>query len=286
MKSIMKMAGLALVTAGIAFGAILSADASAQAAAPAAPAAAAPAGDAAAAPAAGGDAAAASSGGGGQSFMDVVLGGSWLDKLIWALIFLTSFATLALIIDAVISIRAKKIMPPELVDAVKAALAEGDLGAAMEACEATPGPLANILMAGFNNISEGYEVVMDAVSSTADMETEKLMQRVNYLNLCGAIAPMLGLMGTVTGMVSAFAGLATTTGAQKAQMLAMSISTALYTTAVGLIISIPAILGYTFVKNNATKIILLMESLTYDLIKVLKGAEVVGSEGAVEEEAE
>ncbi len=87
-------------------------------------------------------------------------------------------------------------------------------------------------------------------------------------------------------MVSAFAGLATAQGAQKAQMLAMSISTALYTTAVGLIISIPAILGYTFVKNNATKIILVMESLTYDLIKVLKGAEVVGSEGAVEEEAE
>ncbi|HOK05285.1 MAG TPA: MotA/TolQ/ExbB proton channel family protein, partial [Victivallales bacterium] len=116
------------------------------------------------------------------------------------------------------------------------------------------------------------------VPITADMENEKLMQRVNYLNLCGAIAPMLGLMGTVTGMVSAFATLATATGAAKAQMLAMSISTALYTTAVGLIISIPAILAYTFIKNNAAKIILSMEGMTYDLIKVLRNAEVVEDE--------
>lgn len=220
-----------------------------------------------------------------QTFLTVVLGGTWLDKTIWLLIFATSFATVALLIDAGISIRMNKIMPPELVEAVKNALNEGDLGAAIEACEATPGPLSNILMAGFNNISEGYDVVVDAVSASADIETEKLMQRVNYLNLCGAIAPMLGLQGTVTGMVSAFSALGSATGAAKAQMLAMSISTALYTTAVGLVIAIPAVLGYTFVKNNASKIILTMEALTYDLIKTLKGAEVVGDEeeAAVEE---
>ena len=251
-----------------------------QDAAPAAPAAAAPAAPDAAAPAAAAPAAAQQTTGG---FFSIVLGGGILDKTIWLLIFLTSFATVALIIDAAVSIRVQKIMPPDLVDAVRNALAEGDLGAAMEACENAPGPLANILMAGFNNVTEGFDVIMDSVSATADMETEKLMQRINYLNLCGAIAPMLGLMGTVTGMVSAFAGLATSSGAAKAQMLAMSISTALYTTAVGLLISVPAILAFTFVKNNGTKIILSMEMLTYDLIRVLKGAEVV--DGAGEEEA-
>ena len=129
-------------------------------------------------------------------------------------------------------------------------------------------------MSGFNSITEGYDVVLDSVSSQASIETEKLMQRVNYLNLCGQLAPMFGLMGTVTGMVAAFAGLATASGAAKASKLAMSISGALYTTAVGLFIAIPAILGFTFIKNNAAKIILTMEALTYDLIKTLKGAEV------------
>ncbi len=230
----------------------------------------------------GGEEAAAEEGGeeaapaasGEQTFFDIVFGGNAMDIAVWFLIFLTSLATIALIIDSFLSIRVSKIMPQELVDAVKTALDEGDLGAAVEACESTPGPLSNILLAGFNNISEGYDVILDAVGSAASIETEKLMQRVNYLNLCGQLAPMFGLMGTVTGMVAAFAGLATASGASKAAKLAQSISGALYTTAVGLFIAIPAILGFTFVKNNASKIILTMEALTYDMIKTLKGAEV------------
>ncbi len=271
MKSFLKGISTLTGTATVMFGLFLSQTVLAQDAA-------------ATAPAAGGEAAAAPAAGGSQTFMDIVLGGGMLDKFIWLLIFLTSAATLGLIIDAAISIRMKKFIPPELVDSVRGALNEGDLGAALAACEASPGPLANILTAGFNNVSEGFDVIIDSVSSAADMESEKLMQRVNYLNLCGAIAPMLGLMGTVTGMVSAFASLATASGAAKAQMLAMSISTALYTTAVGLLISVPAILAYTFVKNNATKIILAMETLTFDLIKVLKNAEVVGEQAAEEYE--
>ncbi len=210
----------------------------------------------------------------GLTFFDIVFGGTAMDLIVWIFIFLTSLATGALIVDSFLSIRMNKIMPQELVTAVKSALDEGDLGAAIEACEATPGPLANVLLAGFNNISEGYDVILDAVSSAASIETEKLMQRVNYLNLCGQLAPMFGLMGTVTGMVAAFGGLASATGAAKASQLAMSISGALYTTAVGLFIAVPAILGFTFIKNNASKIILTMEALTYDLIKTLKGAEV------------
>ena len=161
-----------------------------------------------------------------------------------------------------------------IVETVKNSLAEGDLGAAMEACEATPGPLSNILMSGFNSITEGYDVVLDSVSSQASIETEKLMQRVNYLNLCGQLAPMFGLMGTVTGMVSAFGSLGTVKGAAQTAALAQSISSALYTTAVGLFIAVPAILAFTFIKNNASKIILMMEAMTYELINTLKNAEV------------
>lgn len=221
------------------------------------------------------------------TFFKICTGGSTilmrcLNIFIWLMLFSTSAATLALIVDAVLTVRSQKIMPKELVTAVRASLNEGDLGAALEACEATPGPMANILTAGFNNVSEGYDVITDSVSSAAEIETEKLMQRVNFLNLCGAIGPMLGLMGTVTGMVDAFANLGSMTGAAKSQALAVNISMALYTTAVGLVISIPAVLGFTFVRNNANRIILTMETVTYDLIKVLRGAEVVdgGSEEA------
>jgi len=247
--------------------------------------AAAPAAAATAAPAAGAPGApAAPAAGKTDTFWDVIIKSGVIGIFIWILLFASSAAALGLIIDGFITVRQNKIMPPTLIDSVRNALSDGDLGAALQACEAQPGPLSNILMAGFNNVSEGFDVIMDSVSTAAGIESEKLMQRVNYLNLCGAIAPMLGLMGTVTGMVDAFAGLAQSQGAEKAQMLAMAISQALYTTAVGLLVAVPAILGFTFIRNNATKIILNMESLTYDLVKVLRGAEVVEDEESDEEE--
>ncbi len=211
---------------------------------------------------------------GGGGFMDIIYGGSFVNLFIWILIFSTSIATMALIIDAFISIKRQKLLPDDLVEGVRESLNEGDLDAAIENCEANPGPLSNILMVGFANITEGYEVIQEAVASSAEMENEKLMQRVNYLNLCGQISPMLGLLGTVVGMVKAFSGLAEASGASKATILANAISTALWTTAVGLIIAVPALLAFTLAKNFATRMVLEIEATTLDLIKVLRNAEV------------
>lgn len=207
-------------------------------------------------------------------FMTIVFGSGPVNTIVWLMIFATSAATLALIIDAFITVKKDKLMPDELVEGVRESLDEGDLDAAIESCEASPSPVSNILMIGFANITEGYEVIQEAVASATEIENEKLMQRINYLNLCGQIAPMLGLLGTVLGMVKAFAGLAGTTGAAKAALLATSISTALWTTAIGLLIAVPALLAFTLVKNYATRILLEIEASVLDLIKVLRNAEV------------
>ena len=212
--------------------------------------------------------------GGAVGFTEIVFKGSPVNLVIWLMIGATSFATLWFIVDALVTIKRGKLLPDDVVEGVREALSEGDLGAALETCEANPGSLSTILMAGFSNIAEGYEVVQESVSSSAEMENEKLMQRVNYLNLFGQIAPMLGLLGTVVGMVAAFAGLATASGAAKAQVLAQSISTALWTTAVGLLISVPALLSFTLVRNYATRLILESEATVLDLIKVLRNAEI------------
>jgi len=210
----------------------------------------------------------------GPGFWDIIYGGSLVNLLIWCMIFATSFTTVWLIIDSIIKVKREKLIPEGVVEGVRLALEEGDLDAAFQTCEANPSPLSIILLAGFGNVTEGFEVIQEAVASSAEMESEKLMQRVNYLNLCGQIAPMLGLMGTVVGMVAAFAGLASATGAAKAQLLAQSISTALWTTCIGLLISVPAVLAFTLVKNYATRIILESEATVLDLIKVLRNAEV------------
>jgi biopolymer transport protein ExbB len=207
-------------------------------------------------------------------FVDIVFRGGPVNTLIWLMIFATSAATLAFIIDALITVKRPKLMPDDLVDGVRESLNQGDLDGAVETCEANPCPLSTILMVGFSNITEGYEVIQEAVASAAEIENEKLMQRVNYLNLCGQISPMLGLLGTVVGMVRAFAGLAGAAGAAKAAVLANAISTALWTTAVGLLIAVPALLGYTLVRNYATRLVLEVEATVLDLIKVLRNAEV------------
>jgi len=125
-------------------------------------------------------------------------------------------------------------------------------------------------------VKEGFEVIQEQVASAADLESEKLMQRVSYLNMCGSIAPMLGLLGTVQGMIAAFANLATgTAGAAQQSLLAMNIAQALWTTAAGLCVAIPAVSFYTYFKNRLSRIILSMEGLTMDLIKALRNVEVV-----------
>jgi len=207
-------------------------------------------------------------------FLEVIKGSGALGVILWIAIFGTSIAGIALIVDAFITVREVKIMPPSLVSAVQSSMEQGDVMKALQHCEEEPCPLSSILSAGFSNVEEGFDTIQDAVSVAAAMEEERLMQRVNYLNVVGNLAPMLGLLGTVQGMISAFANLATA-GAAGGGALANSISQALYTTAFGLFIAIPALAFFYYFRNRASTIILGMERLTMDEIKILRNVEVV-----------
>jgi biopolymer transport protein ExbB len=208
------------------------------------------------------------------NFFDVVQSGGILGIILWVAIFLTSISCIALIVDAFLTVKMNKVMPPTLVNNVKAAMEQGDVMKALQHCEEEPCPVANILSAGFSNVEEGFDTIQDAVSVAAAMEEEQLMQRVNYLNVVGNLAPMLGLLGTVQGMIAAFAGLASA-GAGGGGALAESISQALWTTAFGLFVAIPALAFFYFFRNKASTIILTMEMHTLEEIKILRNVEVV-----------
>lgn len=193
--------------------------------------------------------------------------------VLWFLLFATAGAGVYFAVDCAITVRAKRIMPQALVDAVTAAMAEGDVIKALQSCEKEPGPLANILSAGFSHVEEGYDVIQEAISTAADLETERIMQRLTWLSVVAAIAPMLGLLGTVQGMIAAFFNLAT--GTPDIGLLALAIGQALYTTAVGLCIAIPMLTIYYAFRNVANRIVLRMEAMTIELIKDLRNVEVV-----------
>ncbi len=212
---------------------------------------------------------------GGGSMYQIIFGGGFSHAIAFILLIITSVAILALIIDGVLTIKRTKLMPAELVDGVREALNRGDLNGAVQTCEGNPGALSRILLTAFSNIQEGYEVIQEAVASSAEYENEKLIQRINYLNVCGQLGPMIGLFGTVMGMISAFAGLgAGAAGAAKTGALASGISTALWTTVLGIGVAIPALFAFVVIKNNATRLILEMQHTVLDLIKVLRTAEV------------
>jgi len=222
------------------------------------------------------DAAAATSDGGGDGFFTIVMGSGIVGIILWLSLFACSVAAVWLIVDSFITVRHKKLAPPQLVLAVQDSMEQGDVFKAMQYCEECPCALSRILSAAFSNAQEGFEAIQEAVGVTADQESEKLLQRVNYLNVVGNLSPSLGLLGTVQGMIFAFATLATqSAGAGQQSALAMNISQALYTTAAGLIVSVPAVGFFYFFKNRAMNTILGMEALTMDLIKVLRNVEVV-----------
>ena len=213
---------------------------------------------------------------GGMGLWSVIAGSGWLGIVLWMALLGCSVAAAWLAIDFFITVNPKKIIPDSLVNDVREAMEQGDVMKALARCEQDQWSLSSILMAGFRNVKEGFEVIQEQVGSAADLESEKLMQRVSYLNMCGSIAPMLGLLGTVQGMIMAFANLANTqAGAAQQSMLATNIAQALWTTAAGLCVAIPAVSLYTYFKNRLSRIILSMEGLTMDLIKALRNVEVV-----------
>ena len=206
-------------------------------------------------------------------FWAVVTGSGGLGVILWLCLFGAGVASIYFVFDCSILFKADKMIPKSLVDKVSAAMAEGDVLKALKACESEPGPLANILSSAFSHVEEGFDVIQEAISAAADIETERVMQRINWISVCGNIAPSLGLLGTVQGMIMAFEGLAT--GSPDVSALALAISQALWTTAGGLVVSIPSVTVFYAVRNSANRLILRMQALTFELVKDLRHVEVV-----------
>lgn len=208
------------------------------------------------------------------SFMAVVMGSGVLGIILWLGLLATLISMIYFTVDCTLTVKAKRIIPATLIGKVTEAMGQGDVMKAMQYCNDEPSPMANILAAAFNHVEEGFDTIQEAVQMAADFESERLMQHVSWLSVTAALAPMLGLLGTVQGMIWAFEGLATG-GAANTGMLALAISQALWTTAAGLCVAIPAIASFTVFRNLANRLTLRMQAITMDLIKDLRHVDVV-----------
>jgi len=177
----------------------------------------------------------------------------------WTMWFLglCSVANLALTIYNGIMVRTSKMLNPAAVGELIELLTSLDVDGAKALCEAKPCLVTNIVKAGLSRIENG-EVRLDSIEKgMEEASVEEIganLVPINYISAAAVTAPMFGLLGTVSGMISAFRAMATG-GMGRPELLADNISEALITTATGLIIGIPAMISYLYFKNKFTTII-------------------------------
>jgi biopolymer transport protein ExbB len=175
--------------------------------------------------------------------------------LIGYTIILLSFFAVALMIEYSLTIRSKILMPPGFADEVLQLLSQGQLAASVQKCQADMSPLAQILHAGMKEYEFGWDAIEKAAEETTAEQASRLYRKIEYLNVIGNIAPMLGLLGTVVGMVTAFQQLAESEGYARAADLAGGIYLALVTTVEGLLVAIPCLALYSFFSNRIAALI-------------------------------
>lgn len=210
----------------------------------------------------------------GGGFFDIVFGSGVVGAILWCALFADGAMAIYFAVDCFVLIKPQKLMPTSLITNVQSAMVEGDVMKALKVCENEPSAMSNILSTAFQHVEDGYDVIQEAVNGAADLETERLTQRLTWISVCSNLGPSLGLLGTVQGMILTFEALAQG-GAGDASMLANSIGQALWTTAAGLCVSIPSITIYYSLRNKATRLIMRMTALTMELLKGLRNVEVV-----------
>ena len=177
-----------------------------------------------------------------------------------------SFTLVALFIMNILSARRGSVCPPELVEGFETHLDQKQYQEAYELSKGDESFLGNVLSSGLARLSSSYQHAVAAMQEVGAEEHMKLEHQLSYLALIGTLSPMIGLFGTVHGMINSFYTIANGGSTPDPNKLAEGISTALLTTLLGLAIAIPAIAGYNILKNRVQRLVLEVGSTSENLM--------------------
>ena len=210
-----------------------------------------------------------------ESIITTILHSGAMGIFIWICILSTSVIMVTLIIQLALSMQKAKLAPPPLVDSLRQLIASGNYQEAWETCNANKNYLANVLRAGLGRIGRGKEAVEGGLSEHGLREATLLRTRNSYLSVIGVVSPMIGLLGTVIGMMGAFSVLGAS-GMGPPQDLAGKISEVLLATASGLFIAIPAFVAYYIFRNMSQASIVHADDIVNTLIMDVPYEELAG----------
>lgn len=177
-----------------------------------------------------------------------------------------SVAALAIVIEKWLALRRKKVIIPEIVNLLDNIKGAADIGLALSICEKHKGPFANVIRVGLENRHLQKEEIKETLNDQGRQEVRYLERGLVILETIAGIAPLLGLLGTVIGILKVF-NIISSMGVGQATAMAGGISEALITTIVGLSIGIPALVGYNYFINKAEGLILDIEKYSSLLLK-------------------
>jgi biopolymer transport protein ExbB len=196
--------------------------------------------------------------------IDLLVAGGWVMPLIVA----CSVVALSISIERYIALDRSKVAPPHLLATVWRDLKQGELNALKLAQLRTNSPLGAILAAGIGNRGQGRDVMKESISEAASHVVHDLEKYLNSPGTVAAIAPLLGLLGTVVGMIDVFTQI-TTVGTGNANALAGGISEARLTTAAGLIVAITALVMHRYYTGLIDTIVVHLEREAIKLVDAI-----------------
>ena len=191
--------------------------------------------------------------------------------VMWPLL-LCSLISVAIALEKAWSLRLSKVLDPAIVERITGLLEGGRADRALTVSQQQPGIFTNIVSAGLEQASKGEGAVKEAIEDAGRHEAGRLTAYLNALGTIVGISPLLGLFGTVTGMIKVFQTIAEV-GTGNASQLSDGISQALITTATGLLIAIPSLVAYNFFQGKAERVLTDIERASVRVLRTLYPAE-------------
>lgn len=186
-------------------------------------------------------------------------------------ILLCSFITLVFVFERAVALRRGRVIPGPFVKRFLHQLREGQLDrdSALELCEENRSPVAQVFAAAVRKWGKPAVEVEQAVLDSGERASNGLRKYVRVFNAVSTIAPLMGLLGTVFGMIKAFNDISTADAMGRPEFLARGISEALITTAAGLSIAIPALVCYLFFLSRVDQLIIELDALGQEVVSVV-----------------
>jgi len=197
---------------------------------------------------------------------ELIKSGGWL----MLPIILCSVAAMAIVAERLWTLRPSRVSPPDLLAEIWKQVRGRQPTAIMLKELRTSSPLGQVLAAGLANAKHGREVMKECIEEAASSVIHELERYLSALGTVGGIAPLLGLLGTVIGMIEIFSGFMEG-GMVNAPVLAGGIGKALITTAAGLIVAIPAVFFHRFLTRRVDELVIAMEQDANKLVEVMQG---------------